>query len=373
SRFDEQMYRQMKARNLGEFIAAERLNEMWPTNVMVAESHGNIYYLRAGRVPIRPPGHDWSRPVSGNSAATLWSGIYPVDDLVQIKNPPSGYMQNDNVSPDVMFEGSPLTSDRYPADVFSDRAGNTNFRAQRAVSLLSKMPGATLEDMTTILFDEKWDRVELWTEALRGALNRQAASVATQTDEWRAFAESLLRFDGFVRKESVAALRHLYWRRALSENQQANRELVALTFRDSVPGSRYDSVLFSAVARAMALLKTDFGSTDRSFGDVHRTGRGGHSWPMGGFVGTMRAMQYTGPDSLGRRWVYSGQRQPLVVIFSDPIQSFSQLNFGESGRPSSPHFSDQARLMSEKRLKPTYFYESELLKHVESRRTLDAR
>jgi acyl-homoserine lactone acylase PvdQ len=94
---------------------------------------------------------------------------------------------------------------------------------------------------------------------------------------------------------------------------------------------------------------------------------------MGGFVGTMRAMQYSDPDSAGHRWVFSGQRQPLVVIFSDPIQSYSQLNFGESGDPHSPHYSDQARLMSEKRLKSTYFNDQELLRHVESRRVLVTR
>ena len=131
TRFDEQMYRAVKARTLEEFIAAERLNEMWPTNVMAAESHGNIYYLRAGRIPIRPPGFDWSRAVSGGSSASAWKGIVPVEQLVQIRNPASGYMQNNNVSPDVMFEGSPLTPDRYPADVFSDRPGNTNFRGRR--------------------------------------------------------------------------------------------------------------------------------------------------------------------------------------------------------------------------------------------------
>ncbi|MEA2765599.1 MAG: acyl-homoserine-lactone acylase [Gemmatimonadaceae bacterium] len=373
SRFDEQMYQQLKSRTLDQFIAAQQMNQMWPTNVMVAESQGNIYYLRAGRTPIRPEGYDWAHAVREHGSATAWRGIYSVASLVQIRNPPTGYMQNNNVSPDMMFEGSELTSDRYPRDVFSDNPGNTNYRGQRAIDLLSRTFAARVADMARILFDEKWDRANLWTEALRGALNRAGSPVRTKPVEWRSFAQSLAEFDGFVSRESVAALRHLYWRRALSENQQLNREMVAMTFRDSVPGARYDSVLIAAVGRAMILLKTDFGSVDRAFGDIHRTGRGGKSWPMGGFVGTMRAMQYSDPDSAGRKWVFSGQRQPLVVIFSDPVQSYSQLNFGESGDASSPHFSDQAQLMSEKRMKSTYFNESDLLKHVESRLDLNTR
>ncbi|MFL5489372.1 MAG: penicillin acylase family protein [Gemmatimonadaceae bacterium] len=370
TRFDEQKYRELTARNLDELIAAERMNQMWPTNVMVAESAGNIFYLRAGRVPVRPEGFDWSRAVPGNSSASAWKGIYPIDALVQIRNPVSGYMQNNNVSPDVMFEGSPLTPNRYPADVFSDRAGNNNFRGKRAIELLSRTFSASAGDMMRILFDEKWDQAGLWTEALRRALNRHSQTLAKQPLAWRAFAERLASFDGYANKESVAALSYLYWRRALSEDQAANRAMVAATFRDSVPGAQFDSVMTTAVGRAITLLKNDFGSTDLAFGDVFRTGRGGKSWPLGGFVGTMRAMQYSPPDTNGKQWVYSGQRQPMIVIFSDPIQSFTQLNFGESDRPTSPHYSDQSALMSEKRMKSTYFNESDLLKHEESRLVL---
>ena len=114
----------------------------------------------------------------------------------------------------------------------------------------------------------------------------------------------------------------------------------------------------------------DFYSTDLSLGEVFRVGRGSVSLPLGGFIGTMRAMAFGPPDSHNQQWVQSGQRQPLVVAFTKPIQSFSSLNFGESNHAASPHFADQSRLMSEKRLKPTYFYESDLLNHVESRRTL---
>ena len=373
TRFDEQKYAEMKARNLDEYIAAQQLNEMWPTNVMVAESHGNIYYLRAGRVPIRPAGFDWTRAVPGNTSASRWKGIVSVDQLVQIRNPPSGYMQNNNVSPDVMFEGSPLKPDRYATDVFSDQPGNNNFRGKRAVDLLSKTLAGTASDMMRILFDEKWEQADLWTEGLRRALSRRANAVAAQAADWREFAQRIVSFDGFAHKESVAALSYLYWRRALSDNPSANRAMVSATMRDSLPDPQFDSAMIAAIGGARQLLESDFSSTDLAFGDVFRTGRGGKSWPLGGFVGTMRAMQYSSPDSSGRQWVYSGQRQPMVVIFSKPIQSFTQLNFGESGRPNSKHYSDQSALMSEKRMKSTYFDEAELLKHEESRKVLEVR
>jgi acyl-homoserine lactone acylase PvdQ len=292
---------------------------------------------------------------------------------VQIENPATGYMQNNNVSPDMMFDGSPLTADRYAPEVYGEPPGTTNFRGRRAIALLSSMFDATADDMMSVLFDEKWEGADAFTTALRGALQRRAASMSTQSETFRRIADRLARFDGVADQHSMAALDYLYWRRALSENVAANRELVRLTLQDSVPGPAYDSVLVAAIPRAMELLHQDFGSLDRTFGDVFRAGRGGVSLPMGGFVGTMRAMVYGPADSAGQHWVHSGQRQPLVVVFTNPIQSFSALNFGESNDPASPHFADQSRLMSEKRLKPTYFYESELLRHVSARYTIVVR
>ena len=50
----------------GAVRATETLT-LFPQNVMVADSSGNIYYQRTGRVPRRPEGFDWSRPVDGST------------------------------------------------------------------------------------------------------------------------------------------------------------------------------------------------------------------------------------------------------------------------------------------------------------------
>jgi penicillin amidase len=187
---------------------------------------------------------------------------------------------------------------------------------------------------------------------------------------WKALADRLAHFEGFAKRESVAALDYLYWRRAIAENAEANRGLVSLALQDSVPPSQYDALLLGAISRAATLLRDDRLSPDASFGDVFRVGRGSVSLPLGGFVGTMRAMVYGPPDGGGLRFVYSGQRQPMVVVMSNPIQSFTSLNFGESNDPSSTHYADQSILMSEKRLKPTWFVAAELSGHIEKVITL---
>jgi hypothetical protein len=68
----------------------------------------------------------------------------------------------------------------------------------------------------------------------------------------------------------------------------------------------------------------------------------------------------------------SGSRLLRLTVFTNPIQSFSIHNFGQSSRSESPHYDDQAaRLSSERRVKPVYFEKAELLPRVKSERTLE--
>ena len=69
-------------------VAAMDTLTLFPQNVMVADTSGNIYYQRTGRVPRRPEGFDWSKPVNGSTSATEWEGVHPASDHPQILNPP---------------------------------------------------------------------------------------------------------------------------------------------------------------------------------------------------------------------------------------------------------------------------------------------
>ena len=87
--------------------------QLMAQNIMVATVQGDIYYLRNGRVPIRAKGVDPSRPIPGNTSATEWQGIHPIADLVQIENPPCGWMQNCNCSPAAMMNRDQPRREQY--------------------------------------------------------------------------------------------------------------------------------------------------------------------------------------------------------------------------------------------------------------------
>ena len=59
--------------------------------------------------------------------------------------------------------------------------------------------------------------------------------------------------------------------------------------------------------------------------------------------------------SLDKRYGLVGATYVGLYEFGPKIRGASALNFGESGDPASPHFFDQARLLSERKLKPELF------------------
>jgi acyl-homoserine lactone acylase PvdQ len=361
---------------------------------MAGDVHGNTFYVRNGRVPIRPSGFDWTKPVLGNTSETAWKGIHPFKDLVQIENPDQGYMQNCNIAPDTMMENCPLTADRYPSYIFNDSPGRTNTRGIRAVELLSRAFNITVDEFIEFALDDKWIGTSAWQEALRRALNKNTKLVRTKPQRFRHFVHRILHFDGFARADSVAALNYFYWRETLAsmlsraELEKVNNviwEMEELT-------ADHNKMLLEAVDRSIKTMITEHGSTNLRYGDVFRAGRGGFSYSASGGtiqagsefapvgprpslanqpVVTLRAFSFTPPDSRGLRWVFSGSHETRVTIYTNPIQSFTAMHLGQSDRPDSPHYSDQARLISERRLKPTYFYKEDLLKHVTSTQTLE--
>lgn len=87
---------------------------------------------------------------------------------------------------------------------------------------------------------------------------------------------------------------------------------------------------------------------------------------------TLRSVGYGPERDDHTRWGHSGQTSTQVVVLSTPVRSWTYVPIGQSDRPDSPHFRDQAeKLFSQRRLKPTWYAPAELTEHVESRTVLE--
>ena len=180
----DQTYETMTARNLGEMKQALGHLQLMAQNVMVATVQGDIYYVRNGRVPIRAPGTDASRPIRGCYSTNEWRGIHPLSDLVQIENPPQGYMQNCNVTPFGMMKDSPLTPEKYAAHPYLYNATRKSPLHQRALMMTELLDAAhdvTVDAAIGIAFNPQVYHAERWQERLKSAWTK-APEPARQGD-----------------------------------------------------------------------------------------------------------------------------------------------------------------------------------------------
>lgn len=366
-----QLYRMNKARNLKQFTAATGLNQLMAQNVMYADDEGNILYIRTGRVPVRPKGFDWSRPVPGNTSASEWQGLHPQSDLIRILNPPAGWMQNCNVDPDTMTDPLPFDPDSYPDYIYHSGRGRYNPRGARASELLAANERLTLDAAMGIVNDTHVHAVERWQEALASAAEQ--AATATQRRQLALLLDMIAEWDGRLETDSAAATLFRAWR-TMDERQEPAVDRDAIRKGEPLTTAQQRSLL-KALADAGALLKQQYGKVRVPWGDVHRARRGDRSWPLAGgkpgIGSTLRAVG-TGEPEGGVLYARSGQScTTLVLLRPGGPESYSVTPYGQSDHPDSPHYTDQGeKLLARKRLKPTWFARSELLEHVESKKTL---
>lgn len=388
---DEEIYRMNLARNVSDVRNAMEKLGMFPQNVLVGDSEGGMYYVRAGKTAKRPVAFDWTRPVPGNSSNSAWRGIHALEDLVQIDNPVQGYLQNNNVSPDTMVHDASRTAEHYPAEVFNDTPGRITTRGLRSDNVLSKAVDFTLEDAFAHAFDEKWINTAFWQESLRLVLRDNREDVRNRTPEFRQFLGRLISFDGFARAGSVDALNFYYWRDGLLE-AVTKSGVDAAGMRKWTPSemaAEAGTVLFDKAQLAIDRMKKELGSTDVAMGKVFQIGREEKFWPLGGesinapglpssgladlspfAERTMRAFASRPPDSEGRRLAVRGSQAMRLVQFTNPIQSFTLHPYGQNDDPTSPHYTDQAAMTSKQKMKPAYFNRDQLEGHIVSTKIL---
>jgi acyl-homoserine lactone acylase PvdQ len=363
--------------------------QLFPQNVMVADTSGNTFYQRTGLVGKRPEGFDWSRPVDGSTEETEWDSFHHASELVQLLNPPQGYMQNCNIPPDAMMVDSPLIPEKYPNYIFTNgpasRAGGwSNQRGARAVELLASDDSVTAEDAIAYAMDIHPFGVERWIEALKESHKRFGGEIEAANSHYREGITDLLSWDQQLAAESTAALKYYYWRAQVANASQGPLlngisakldNMLASVAKGPEPGELNITelkALVQAFGDAMDLLVKETGKLSSQYGEIFRVGRGDQSWPIGGGgsegTTTLRNIDFGSLRDDGTRWGHHGQSATQVVILTDPVRSWTITPIGQSDRPDSPHYADQAReLFSKRKMKPSWWLPEDLKGNIKTR------
>ena len=366
----DQIHEMMKARNLNEMKKALSKLELMSQNIMIGTVQGDIYYLRTGKVPIRPAGVDPGKPIPGNTSATEWRGLHPLEDLVQVTNPPQGYMHNCNVTPFAMMKDSPLTPEKYSERSYLYNATRTAPRHQRGemmTDLLAESRKVTVEQAIDIAFHPQVYHAELWQARLHQAW--QGAPSGSKQGEVAKVYDLISKWNRRSDAESEGALAFYAFKTALGGTDARAID---------PPAAITDAQLLTALSKAVDWLKTSFGSVSIPYGQFFRVGRRGstRTWPVGGGsiaiagMATPRAITFA---AVGKEMVgHTGQTSTQIVILTNPPQSYGVIPLGQSDIRASGHWEDQAeKLFSKSKAASSYFLDrNALMKHVTSKKVL---
>jgi acyl-homoserine-lactone acylase len=380
----EQSYLRTKAHDYASFREVMRLNGNASNNTVFADNAGTIAYWHGNFMPRRPAGYDWNQPVDGSTKATEWQGLHKVEELVQVKNPASGFIQNCNSTPyTVSGPGSSPERLNYPPYMAPDAE---NYRGINAVRVLSRKKTFTLD---TLIAAADNPHLAGFEELLPALFNDYQLTIdapgGTAPEGTAAAVEVLRNWNLNYSATSTAQTLAIYWAERLQRLARtrlpAGQSLSYLPFTQFVIAHTSPEEKLTALAETQAELKRDFGSWQVPWGEVNRyqrlTGRIDETFddsqpsrPVAftssawGSLAAFGARTYPGTK---KRYGYVGNSFVAVVEFGPRVVARSVVTGGASSRPASPHFTDQAPLYCEGRYKDVWFYPEDVQQHVERR------
>jgi penicillin amidase/acyl-homoserine-lactone acylase len=343
----EQWYRMNKATNFDEWLAAMRMNALPMFNVGYADREGHIYYVYNARLPERAAGYDWAGIVPGNTSRTLWTESLPFDRLPQVKDPPSGFVQNCNSSPfqTTLGPGNPDASAYAPSFGIETRMTN---RALRALELLGADEQISREEFDRYKFDVVYSKASM----VAAGLERLRTAPAP--------ADPLAR-------QALELVRGWDLQATADSRQTALAVMTLMPPDEPEAGEAPTPVLLDRLTRAARLLQDHFGRLDVPWQDVLRLRHGSVDLGLFGGPDLLHAV-YGRPGPDGHIAGVAGDSYILLVewdgqgrVSSRSIQPYGSATLDKRSR----HYADQAPLFAATRLKPVWMDEAEIRAHLE--------
>ena len=377
----EQSYLRTKAHDYASFREVMRLNGNASNNTVFADASGTIAYWHGNFMPRRPAGYDYSQPVDGSTKATEWQGLHRVEELVQVKNPASGFIQNCNSTPFTVAGPASPAKSQYPSYMAPDAE---NYRGINAVRVLSRKSAFTLDTLIAAANDPHLAGFEaLLPSLLRDCQLLLDAPGGTLPEGVEEALPILRAWNLNYSQTSVAQTLAIYWgervQRLARPRVPAGQALDYLGFTKFIIDNVTPDEKTQALAETLAELRRDFGKWQVPWGEVNRyqrlTGRVNETFddqqasrPVAftssawGSLAAFGARTYPGTK---RRYGNVGNSFVAVVEFGPRVVARSVVTGGAASQPASPHFTDQAPLYCEGRFKDVWFYPEDVAKHVE--------
>ncbi|MEM7220405.1 MAG: penicillin acylase family protein [Pseudomonadota bacterium] len=362
-----QSYLRMKTSDYDGFRATMERRTNSSNNTVFADASGNIAYFHGNFMPRRNTGFDFSRPVDGSDPDTDWQGRHEVDEMIVVRNPRSGWLQNCNSTPfTAAGKHSPRRAD-FPPYMAPDPE---NFRGLHAAELLEDAHGLTLKTLQELAYSTRLRGMDPIVEGLQTAWQ----TAGNEQPRLRDAIALLSAWDRRVAVDSEAmTLAHFYGVNLLDALPARSGASAMAWIKRAATESDADTRL-RVLAATMQELQVKFGDWRVPWGNVNRYQRltgaidpefsdaaPSTAIPMAsalwGALASYGVRKRTDVDRLYGRY---GNSFVAVVEFGPRLRAMSLLAGGQSGAPDSPHFGDQVALYAEGRFKSVAFYREDV-------------
>lgn len=364
-----QSFLRTKTKDAKSFEKVMKLNTNSSNNTVFADNSGNIAYWHGNFMPKRDISYQWDGLLDGSTAKTEWKGFHSVKQLVHIKNPPNGWIQNCNSDPfTAAGKNSPARSD-YPSYMAPDEE---NFRGVAALKILDKVKGQwTLDSLIKAAFDPYLPGfakiIPDLIKAYKGDLSTIFSEPLKELSAWNFERDSL----------SVATTLAIFYGENIMDIARLNSRYGAksmLSLEAYVLNNLSETDKKVAFEKSINQLTSQFGTWNIKWGDINRFQRisadirpkfndDTESLPVGftsSAWGSLAAFGSKTQVGTRKRYGTLGNSFVAVVEFGPQIKAHSIVTGGSSSDLNSTHFNDQSLRYTRGQFKEIRFYKNEV-------------
>ena len=342
----EQWYRMNKSTNLDEFKESMSMMQIPMFNTLYADKEGNLFYIYNGLIPKRSEDYNWTNILPGDKRELIWDSYYSFDELPQVTNPESGYLQNCNSTPYLATVGKDNPKKELP-----DNTGIEDFQTNRAYRA-NELYGQDTSISKQEFYDYKYDSYYSKNSVMKYALDRFLNDIDTEDKDLLEGIEILRNWDLGNQKDNTGAA------------------LAMLTFKLTYDVNRfkYDyPIIMNRFKESVSLLKEEFGRIDIPLGDLQILKRGEVELPLDGGPDLLRAIYSKMIDN--KKIATNGDCFFQIVEWSEngnlsaeSIHQFGSATLDEN----SKHYSDQSHLFSQMQMKPSFIELDSIKKYLKN-------
>ncbi len=354
-RVGEQWLRMMQADDLAEWTEAMKIRAKVSSNLTYADADGNVHLVWNAALPDLPHAHRGDTAVAATGSDGVWTSLVPYAALPQVTNPEGGYVQNANDPPYYTNLHEQLDPASFPENMPEPRL---RFRSQNSLGLVHTDDELSLEEMVELKHSMGMELADKVKDGLVEAVRARHAD-----GEVREAIDLVAAWDNTAAKHTRGSTLFEQWAFDYFEAVPEEDQFAVPWSTDDPMGTPRGvgdpEEAAAAFARAVAETERRFGRWDVTWGEVHRLRAGDKDVPVGGCASALGCFRVVGfvEDDDGLYRAYRGDGWVLAVEFGEVPRAYSVLAYGNSNRPESPLFYDQAELFSRNHMKEVAFTE----------------